>query len=166
MHKYRKPPLVQTQAFWLIWGSCPDTSLEWISFSLPLLHRPSVTKPVVLSAVKGWNSIPYLLFWQQSHNAESFLAWLSARRDSTFSEVRAAWRNSRQKAMSRAGSPPLLHVGLKKLSFILPLVLLKSCALFIFSEVLHWINSYLPLKWLLAWDLRVCTQSGQAQVGN
>lgn len=113
MHKYIKPPLVQTQAFWLIWGSCPDTSLVWISFSLPLLHRPSVTKPVVLSAVKGWNSIPYLLFWQQSHYAESFLAWLSARRDSTFSEVRAAWRNSRQKAMSRAGSPPLLHVGLK-----------------------------------------------------
>lgn len=46
---------VQTWAFWLIWGSCPSTSLDWIFFSLLLLHRPTVTKSVTLSAVKHWN---------------------------------------------------------------------------------------------------------------
>lgn len=43
------------------------------------------TKPVVLYTVKGWDSILYLSFWQQSHYTKSFLTWLSARRDSVLS---------------------------------------------------------------------------------
>lgn len=53
---------VQTWAFGCIWGSCPSIFLDWICFSLLLLHRPSVTKSVILSAVKGWNSSPTCYF--------------------------------------------------------------------------------------------------------
>lgn len=36
MYNYIRIASVQTWAFWLIGGNCPDSSLEWISFSLPL----------------------------------------------------------------------------------------------------------------------------------